>query len=187
MQKPIWMWSTREELEGDILFVDADTIFHQNPRESLAKVKGDIGLFLNANGPVSSAVFVRDTERGTCFLRLWKNACEEILSNEIADDLNSLNPEKSDQDVLKHLINKYGQDLFWADFGVQALPTEMCFIYGSSEWNIPKKQVVLEHLQASRTLRREFRPLARRQMRIAVLHFKFLTRLFARKRNKPGV
>lgn len=143
----------RRDLQGPLLYVDVDAIFHADPWLSLDGANADVSFaLLLDNKARSGTVYLADTQGARNFLEDWQGRLHKA-------------PEVWDQ----HPLTEIAQDsVTGKDIGYcwRNLPPGLCYIFDRAEKTAGIGVLpVIEHLQASRELRAPDRAncLARRE------------------------
>ena len=152
-RKPAFLQACRAQYGRQaLLYVDADAVFHTDPRPWLGALRGDIGLHAwRGTHYVSGTIWLPESGRVDDVLAAWREADE-------------LTPDpRSPQNVLDRVVRDLGVE-------VAELPPELCWIFDMSPNEYGDREPVVEHLQASRAYRRPGRVnprLASRDARLA--------------------
>jgi len=122
--------------DEDLLWVDADARIYRNPFEALQQLKCDIGVhFLRDKELLSGTIWLPAGEQRARLLDQWR------VENE-------LYPQRWDQQNLASVLEHF-------HCTVAKLPPEYCFIFDTSKKLYPKTIPIIEHFQASRTLKKQ--------------------------------
>lgn len=163
--KPRKLLEWRRRYPGaDLLFVDADSVMHRDPWpacDELCRVPGrqapDLGLhrFQDAELLTGTILMPGRATRTERLLDAW------VFEDETAPDYHQ--PQR----VLNRLVTRTG-----SMYRIAALPPELCWIFDLSvEQYGSNREIIVEHLQASREFRKglETSPLHRRRERVVEL------------------
>lgn len=126
----------RKEIEGKILYLDADAILHEDVTKYFLEINEDIGAhFFKGEELISSTIFINNTNSAKEIIEEWNNRM--ILS-----------PNTWDQKVLQDLV------LEWEKNGritIKRLPENFTYIFDLSlEYYGSDVRPIIEHFQASR-------------------------------------
>ena len=136
--KPIFLREERERSpDRDLLFVDADAVFHVEPWSLLPSDPCDIGVH----------IIDREINSGTIFLPAKGKMTEWILDTWIERNKTAMDVVQP-QRVLRDILAEDPYAIVTAN-----LPPELCWIIDVSEKIFGKLDPVIEHLQASRAYR----------------------------------
>lgn len=137
-KKPSVLIEFRENIRGQLLYIDVDAYIHKNPWEILKDFNGDISCYTSPhnNELLSGTILINDTKDALKLLQEWNEACVAY-------------PTLWDQRVLQDTLNDINNE---ATF--QELPHGFCYIF-DSEHKLTEDQIYIEHLQASRELKKK--------------------------------
>ncbi|MER9652491.1 putative nucleotide-diphospho-sugar transferase [Mesorhizobium sp. M0152] len=158
--KPTFLVNMRQKLQGPLLYVDVDAVFHRDPWPALAGFDCDIAVYRESGRLISATILINDTPAAREILALWRKRCDE-------------NPEVWDQVVLQEILD---EDRASANprYREGELPISFCWVFDRLENGKPD-QIHIEQLQASREISLEHsrgkarRDLTRRQDRVRTI------------------
>lgn len=148
--KPTFLVTQRQKLQGPLLYVDVDAVFHRNPWPVLADFDCDIAVYRERGRLISATILINDTPAARELLTRWKERCDE-------------NPEVWDQVVLQEILDE-DQALATPRYREGQLPATLCWVFDRVSNGKPDK-VYIEQLQASREIRDRFRGGARKKLK----------------------
>jgi len=131
--KPRFLYSLREEFEGDLLYVDVDCVVHDDPWKFLGKYPFEFGCGQFRDEILSGTLLIRDGKFAKSILGQLA-----VLSNK----------DEWDQKTLARLYRKYKSIAYSEKIG--KLDPSLCYIFDLSKNEYPHTKPVIEHLQASR-------------------------------------
>ncbi len=125
----------RKKFVGPLLYVDVDAYLHKNPWDYFNKTVYDIACHITDKGELlSGTIFMEDNKRVFKLLEEWSELCKKF-------------PEIWDQKLLHQSIQQS------SDINFQQLDQAFCYIFDSKN-KIPLENIVIEHLQASREIKK---------------------------------
>ncbi len=131
----------RGDLEGPLLYVDVDAVFHADPWLSLVSINADVAFaLLLDNKARSGTIYLADTSGARKFLEDWQTRLHGA-------------PEAWDQHPLNDIAQETatGKDL---GYRWRNLPPGLCYIFDKAEKTAGVGVTpIIEHLQASRETR----------------------------------
>jgi len=143
----------RRKLRGPLLYIDVDAFVHENPWPYLADYDGDLATYVQSDGELlSGTILINDTQAAKSLLEEWYQ-------------LQKGEPQTWDQRVLQHIVEN--DENFTKRYNFQRLSSNFCHIsdrVSGCTYGNP----IIEHLQASRVLKRGGRGAAM-ERRIQVL------------------
>ena len=160
--KPAILNNLRNRIDGPLLYVDVDAIFHQDPWPYLALHPQDVAFCTMRDGLArSGTILIRDTAGARSFLADWQSRLDA-------------NSADWDQAPLTDMLIDSGRSST-TDYTVGLLPVSLCCVFDRTPdlLSDPLPDPVVEHLQASREQsdrlinQHRYDSLARRQARIA--------------------
>lgn len=137
--KPCFIAQMRHELQGPILYVDADAIILEDIRPYFESITEDIAVhYINENRLISATIFINDTPDAYLLVDEWQK-------RQLAE------PERWDQVVLQELLDEWVQE---KRIRLKKLPPNYTFIFDTSRRAYGNNvQPSIEHYQASRDMR----------------------------------
>lgn len=131
----------RRKLQGPLLYVDVDAIFHADPWLSLDDINADVAFaVLLDNKARSGTIYLADTRGARNFLEDWQG---RLRTAPDAWDQHPLN------DIAKDSATEKGLGYRWRN-----LPAGLCYIFDKADRTAGIGVApVIEHLQASREMR----------------------------------
>ncbi|WP_100100527.1 putative nucleotide-diphospho-sugar transferase [Snodgrassella alvi] len=144
--KSAYLLRERDLVNGPMLYVDVDAVFHVSPLKYLAGLDCDMAVYydLGDGHLVSATLFLQDTDAVRHLLAEWNRQC-------IA------HPEIWDQEVLQSVIAA-DQASVQPRYKVVHLPVGFCWIFDREDnLRAPKQQVYIEQLQAARMVHENLR------------------------------
>ncbi|MBZ9981359.1 MULTISPECIES: putative nucleotide-diphospho-sugar transferase [unclassified Mesorhizobium] len=135
--KPTFLVNMRRRLQGPLLYVDVDTVFHHDPWPELAGFDCDIAVYRESGRLMAGTILINDTPAAREILALWKKRSDE-------------NPEVWDQVVLQEILDE-DQASASPRYREGQLPAPFCWVFDRLENGKPDK-VYIEQLQASREI-----------------------------------
>lgn len=137
--KPTFIAKMRRELQGPILFVDADAIILKDIRPFFESIQEDIAVhYINDNRLISSTVFINNTPNAYLLMDEWERRQLE-------------QPDRWDQVVLQELVDEWVEA---KKITLNKLPPNYTFIFDTSRRVYGNSvEPIIEQLQASRDKR----------------------------------
>lgn len=137
--KPTFIARMRRELQGPILFVDADAIILKDIRPFFESLQEDIAVhYINDNRLISSTVFINDTPNARLLMDEWERRQLQ-------------QPDRWDQVVLQELVDEWVEQ---KRITLNKLPPNYTFIFDTSRRTYGDRvEPIIEQLQASRDKR----------------------------------
>lgn len=138
--KPGVLVNQRKAIRGPLLYVDVDAVFHRDPWPELLRIDSDIAVYYEENGRLlSGTILINDTPAAMALMEAWELGCKQ-------------EPDVWDQLVLERIL---AEDAARASprYSVTRLSVSFCWIFDRIE-NEPVNLVYIEHLQASREMKR---------------------------------
>lgn len=132
-QKPSFIRGRLRECQRAIVWIDADAVVRKRPSFEFPDV--DIAIYGDAREVRSGTVFVANTMAARYLLDRWTELC-------------AANPNEWDQRMLSRAIGEVPVRL-------GTLDVSHCFIFDTDRERHPGVEPVIEHFQASRTLKRK--------------------------------
>lgn len=150
--KPAWLLRLRREIDGPMLYTDADSFVHKNPWPYLNLYQGDIAVFIRSDAPTdlallnSSVIWLNDTKGALELLEEWTARCRSEREN-VKSRWPNVKPSASDQPILSRIVRE--DESGARRFCIQRLPPTMMAIFDFDKI-AGGSHVYIEQLQASR-------------------------------------
>ena len=137
--KPCYIAKVRHELQGPILYIDADAIILEDIRPYFESITEDIAVhYIHNNRLISATLFINDTPNARLLVDEWEK-------RQLAE------PGRWDQVVLQELLDAWVEE---KRVTLKKLPPEYNFIFDTSRKAYGDTvEPIIEQLQASRDMR----------------------------------